>query len=127
MRLLLCFLVLAPAIAGAQTRSCTLVEQLATELGCAFARVPPAPAPSEPVDNSKDFLVNSSFGPSSCKTGPALKDAAGELKTECNSWIKERKADLKEKFLTGTCTEDYDDCGSGLKRCTVKGVVHYSR
>lgn len=111
--------------AQAQTRSCALVEQLAWDLGCNIATA--STESSEKADKTKDFAITSSYGPSQCKTGASLKEAIKDLKEECSSWLKERKSDLKEKHLTGTCNEECTDCGSGLKKCTIRGIVHYSR
>jgi hypothetical protein len=95
-----------------------------------------APAATATPDENKaakpeDFIVTSTFGSLTgqgmhgCKSEALSKDAVKELKTECSAWMKERKAELKAKYQTGTCQEECNDCGMGLKRCAVNGVVHY--
>jgi len=105
-------------------RSCQLVEQLAEEMGCDLSLADPSEGSRS---NSKDFVLNATFGPSDCKTGTVLKDSVRELKEECNTWLKERRGDLKDKYQTGTCSEECSDCGTALKRCLIKGLVHYAK
>jgi hypothetical protein len=121
-----------PAPSFADAKSCQLVSELSRELGCGAAQ--PQASTTAPPDfnqssnpNAKDFLVNSTFGPSQCKTQDLAKEITKDLKTECKAWIKERKDDLGSKYLTGSCSEQCEDCTMGLKQCSVKGVVHYAR
>jgi hypothetical protein len=129
---MLAMALMSPVKVFADAKSCQLVSELSRELGCSAAQ--PQASTTAPPDfnpssnpNAKDFLVNSTFGPSQCKTQDLAKEITKDLKTECTTWIKERKDDLGPKYLTGSCSEQCEDCTMGLKRCSVKGVVHYTR
>jgi hypothetical protein len=130
--LLAALVLFSVSLAQAQTRTCQLVQELSLELGCGLSPngsgIPVANGTvNGGIDNSKDFLVTSAFGPTQCKTEAIAKEAVKDLKSECNTWIKERKNDLGAKFLTGTCNDSCTDCTMGLKRCQVNGLVHYAR
>ena len=136
------FALTAPAKA-AEHRSCQLVRELSDQLGCSSGAIPPpgpgavalpagsTPPPSGPLGevtgSEHNYLVNSTFGPSQCKTQDLSKEVAKELRAECDGWVKERKADLGNKYITGTCTEACEECNMGLRRCSYKGTVHYAR
>src|SRR5438445_200881 len=108
---------------------CTRLWQLERETGC------PA-MPSDSVGSTvpltvtprENFIINSEFGPSKCVIDENIEKEKQVLKKECNECIKERKADLAEKFLTGTCNPECGPCPKNevLRRCTYKGEVHYS-
>jgi hypothetical protein len=91
------------------------------------------PASGAGSGETRDFIVSAKFGSTAatgltgCKTEALLKESIKELKADCNAWLKDRKAELKNKFHTGTCQEQCSDCGMGLQRCTVTGEVHYSK
>lgn len=74
---------------------------------------------------SATFGSKSATGMSGCKTEALSKNVIKELQSDCSAWMKDRKADLKDRFLTGTCNESCEDCGMGLKRCNVTGSVRY--
>ncbi|MEQ1877029.1 MAG: hypothetical protein ABL958_10315, partial [Bdellovibrionia bacterium] len=88
---------------------CRRLWDLEKELGC-FAY---HPSPIETTPEKKEFTMESQFGPSQCKALNAIDAAKKELKTECDGWLKERKADLGTKYRTGTCNAKCDPCGSG--------------
>lgn len=83
------------------------------------------------VSNDDDRVLTARFGATGgtglagCKTEELLKGLLKELKDDCSAWIKDRKADLKDKFLTGSCEEKCESCNRGLRRCHVEGLVHY--
>lgn len=87
----------------------------------------PAPAHSEAKENVKTatFGTLGLSGTAGCKTEELSKGAVSDLKGDCKAWIKDQKADLKDKYLTGSCDEVCEDCGMSLRRCAVKGTVHY--
>ena len=64
-------------------------------------------------------------GTSGCKTEDLSKDVIKDLKSDCNAWVKDQKAELKSRFLTSSCEEACEDCGMSLKRCAVNGSVKY--
>ena len=99
------------------------------ELGCSFSKADQNDNSSTSGSTPKDdnFTVHSTFGPTACKTQELAKEMVRDLKTECNSWLKERKADLGSKYQTGTCNEECTDCTMGLKRCSINGVAHYAK
>jgi hypothetical protein len=88
---------------------------------------------SETGAGGKDFIVTAKFGSTAtsglagCKTEALSKDVIKGLKSDCSAWLNDRKAELKNKFHTGTCQEQCSDCGMSLVRCTVTGEVHYSK
>ena len=65
-------------------------------------------------------------GMSGCKTEDLAAKLVRELKSDCGAWLKDRKTELKGKFLTGSCEESCDDCGMHLQRCSVNGSVRYT-
>ncbi len=71
------------------------------------------------------FGSKAASGLTGCKTEDVANSKIKDLKGDCNAWLKDRKSELKIKYLTGTCEEDCSDCGMSLKRCTVTGSVHY--
>lgn len=71
------------------------------------------------------FGSKSGTGMSGCKTEELAAKAVKALKSDCNAWLKDRQAELKSKYLVGTCDEECDDCGMHLKRCAVEGKVRY--
>ena len=81
----------------------------------------------EPIDRvvEETFGSRSASGMAGCKTDDRAKDAITGLKSDCNAWIKDRKSELKDRFVTGTCSEKCDDCGMSMQRCSVTGRVHY--
>lgn len=114
--------------AQAEPKTCREVYNLGMELGCSFSKADQTnntDASATPKDS--DYTVRSTFGPTACKTQELAKEMVRDLKTECNSWLKERKADLGTKYQTGTCGEECTDCTMGLKRCSVNGVAHYAK
>ena len=72
------------------------------------------------------FGSRSTSGMAGCKTEDTVQKTIRELKGDCNAWLKDRKAELKGKYLTGSCDESCDDCGMNLQRCNVNGTVHYT-
>ena len=93
----------------------------------------PLPKSDASADSkSGEKTVEETFGPpsgsgtSDCKTAEIATSSLAGFKNECNAWIKERKTDLKDHFLTGACKEKCDECGMTLKRCSVTGSVHYT-
>jgi hypothetical protein len=95
----------------------------------------PTPAPKSGASaesQNGEKTIEETFGPQSgsgtsdCKTADLAKSSIAGFKNDCNAWIKERKSDLKDHFLTGACKEKCDDCGMSLKRCSVTGSVHYT-
>jgi hypothetical protein len=107
---------------GAPQFDCRKLWDMEKELGC-FAYYP---TPVNTQNERKEFVMESQFGPSSCKASNTVEGAKKELKTECDGWIKERKGDLGTKFRTGTCNVKCDSCGQGLERCMMTGLVHYT-
>jgi len=79
----------------------------------------------------KESTMTSKFGSkgqsglSGCKTEEISKETVKDLKSDCKAWIKDQKADLGTRFLTSSCEESCDDCGTSLKRCMVTGTIHY--
>ena len=138
LRVALALAFLAPLAAFAPharaERSCKYVKRLNEELNCGLvsrddddddydSRRP------RKADETKDFALNKSFGPTECKTSAAAKDAMKEFKTECQVWLKEQRGDLKSKFQTGSCADKAEDCSVGGitgKAYTVQGIVHYT-
>jgi hypothetical protein len=117
------FLVLFSVGAHAETRSCQQVQELARELGC--GNLVPYSAPT--ATPATDFMVNSNYGPTQCKTADALKLALKELHEECNAWLKQQKSEMGAKYQSGVCNDDCNDCGMSLRNCSVHGNVHYSK
>lgn len=70
--------------------------------------------------------TSGSSGLAGCKTEELAKTLIKELKSDCSAWLKDRKSDLKDKYLTGSCQESCTDCSMGLRRCVVDGLVHYT-
>lgn len=89
--------------------------------------VPPVEAPVEPKESVKtaNFGSKSQSGLTGCKTEALSNSLVKDLKADCSAWVKDQKSELKAKFLTSSCEESCDDCGMSLKRCSVKGSVHY--
>lgn len=88
--------------------------------------------PDRDTDREKDereikatFGAKSGTGMAGCKTEDLAKKAVKALKSDCAAWLKDRQAELKSKYVVGTCDEDCDDCGMHLKRCAVEGKVRY--
>ncbi len=82
----------------------------------------------EPIEREMraDFGSTGQTGMAGCKTEELSKNMVRELKTDCNAWIKDQKADLQSKYLTGSCTESCEPCGMSLKRCSVVGRIKYT-
>ena len=82
----------------------------------------------EPIDRivEETFGSRSGSGMTGCKTEDRANDTIKGLKSDCNAWIKDRKAELKDKFVTASCKEKCDDCGMSMQRCAVTGIVHYT-
>lgn len=126
-------LMAAPSDAKAE-RSCKYVKRLNEELGCGLVSRDEEddddlPRASRP-EKQKEFVMNKAFGPTECKIGSAAKEAVKEYKAECDSWLKERRKELKDKYQTGTCADQMDACSVGGvsgKAGTVQGVIHYSK
>lgn len=82
---------------------------------------------------AKDDEITTVFGSTAttglagCKTEELSKTTVRDLKSDCSAWMKDQKAQLKDKYLTGTCEEQCSDCSMGLRRCSVKGSVRYSK
>lgn len=103
--------------------TCHKVWELERELGC-------GPSPHQPPtpDNKKhSYVIISQFGPSICKATQSLSEVKKDLKSECQNWLNERKADLGSKYNTGTCEEKCEPCPQGLQKCTYSGMVHYNQ
>lgn len=89
------------------------------------------PASTGPVTEEVEKVKTATFGSRSqsgmagCKTEELLKDAIKDLKADCGAWVKDQKAELKSRFLTSSCEEICDDCGTGLRRCHVLGTISY--
>jgi len=90
------------------------------------------PTPT-PTPGQQDYLVEKVFGSKAqsgldgCKTDDLVEIAKAKLEKQCRAWMKERKEELGSKYQAGTCNDDCEECGTSLKRCHVKGVVHYSK
>ena len=114
--------------AHAEPKTCQQVYNLGMEMGCSFSKADQNDqSNSSSTKKDDDYTVHSTFGPTACKTQDLARELVRDLKTECNSWLKERKADLGSKYQTGTCGEECTDCTMGLKKCSVNGVAHYSK
>ena len=113
--------------AQAEPKTCQQVYNLGMELGCSFSKADQNNSSPSATPKDDDYTVRSTFGPTACKTQDIAREMIRELKTECNTWLKERKSDLGSKYQTGTCGEECTDCTMGLKRCSVNGVAHYSK
>ena len=116
--------------AQAEPKTCQEVYNLGMELGCSFSKNDQSnPNSSSPSSTPKDtdYIVRSTFGPTACKTHDLARELIRDLKTECNTWLKERKSDLGTKYQTGTCSEECTECTMGLKRCSVNGEAHYAK
>lgn len=116
----------------AEPKTCQQVYNLGMEMGCSFSKADQNAAAGESTSTTTttkqdDFMVESEFGPTACKTSDLARELVKDLKGECQTWMKERKADLGSKYQTGTCSEKCSDCTMGLKRCSVAGVVHYAK
>ncbi len=113
----------------AEPKTCREVYNLGMELGCSFSKADQSENNTAPGATPKEdnFTVRSTFGPTACKTQELAKEMVRDLKTECNAWLKERKADLGSKYQTGTCNEECTDCTMGLKRCSINGIAHYAK
>lgn len=101
---------------------CTRLWQLEKELEC------PAPqAEKETTGKAEEKNITSDFGPTKCVITELTSKEAKPLKTECESWVKERKTELGSKYLTGTCNQSCRTCekNTSLKQCSIKGEVHY--
>jgi hypothetical protein len=85
---------------------------------------PPPTVIQESVTTAKFGSKNQS-GTSGCKTDELAAEVIKDLKGDCNAWVKDQKANLKDRFLVSSCEETCDDCGLGLKRCAVNGTIHY--
>jgi hypothetical protein len=117
-------------VAHAEPKTCQQVYNLGMEMGCSFSKADqsdPSNSSTSSTLKEDDYTVRSTFGPTACKTQDLARELVRDLKTECNSWLKERKADLGSKYQTGTCGEECTDCTMGLKRCSVNGVAHYAK
>lgn len=86
-----------------------------------------APAPVEEGKMTTTFGSKATTGTAGCKTHEQSEDVIRQLKTQCNNWLKERKAELKNKYNVGTCEDECNDCGMSLQRCTVTGTVFYKK
>jgi hypothetical protein len=86
-----------------------------------------------PAHTTQDFLMSKTFGSkatsglSGCKTEEASKDVLKDLNTQCMAWMNDKHAEMKEKYVTGTCEESCSDCGMSMQRCSMKGVIHYAK
>ena len=89
--------------------------------------VPVLETAAEPKESVKTATFGSKgqSGTAGCKTEELSKAAIKDLKADCNAWVKDQKSELKGKFLTSSCDESCDDCGTSLRRCSVTGSVHY--
>jgi hypothetical protein len=88
-----------------------------------------APSNSELPKESEitaKFGSKATSGMAGCKTEDLSQKLVRELKSDCSAWLKDRKTELKGKYLTGSCEESCDDCGMHLQRCSVNGVVRYT-
>ncbi|HVK61898.1 MAG TPA: hypothetical protein VM432_10125 [Bdellovibrionales bacterium] len=84
----------------------------------------PAAAAVE-TEMTATFGSTSTSGLNGCKTEELSKDVIKELKSDCNAWVKDQKADLKDRFRTSKCEEKCSDCAASLRRCNVLGTVRY--
>ena len=117
MRLLITFVfVMASGIAQGQS-SCSLVRQLANNLGCDFARI-------DTVNKMDDFVVRNSFAMDACLVGDKYNTALAQVTGECERWLEQQKQNLGKKYMTGTCRKTCNPCGTGSK-CKVDGEAHY--
>ena len=124
----LVFLNASPA--DALERSCKTVKKMNEELSCGLVSPQESDESAAPKREEKDFAMEHAFGPTECKVASAAKEASKEFKAECQTWLKERKADLKTKYQTGTCADRCEDCqisGVSAKTCSVIGVIHYAK
>src|SRR3954467_3925089 len=95
------FVLSSSIMAHAEPRSCQQVQDLARELGCGTL-VPYSPTPTP----ATDFMVNSSYGPTQCKTADAVKVSLKELREECNAWLKQQKGEMGAKYQSGVCNDE---------------------
>jgi hypothetical protein len=107
---------------------CSRLWQQEKNAGC------PVMPPENSVDaypapkSCENFMVTSDFGPTKCVIEENLDNEKRGLKKECENWVKERKTDLGNKFLTSTCSPECTPCPKNeiLRHCTFRGEVHYS-
>lgn len=85
----------------------------------------PSELPKESEITAK-FGSKATSGMAGCKTEDLSQKLVRNLKSDCAAWLKDRKAELKGKYLTGSCEESCADCGMHLQRCVVDGVVRYT-
>lgn len=122
------FFVCLPAAHADRAGECSRLWQAERENGC----------PSMPSENSveadperpamRDFAINSDFGPTKCVIEENIEKETRMIKKECADWKKDRQAELGSKYLAGTCNPQCSRCPDNelLKRCAVRGEVHYS-
>lgn len=90
----------------------------------------PTDSPTQVTDDNELTTVfgsTATTGLAGCKTEELTKSVIRDLKSDCSAWMKDQKSQLKDKYLTGTCEEQCSDCQMGLRRCSVKGSVRYSK
>lgn len=85
----------------------------------------PSPSPIQESEITATFGSKATTGMAGCKTEELSKNVIKELKADCKAWLKDQKADLKNRYSTGVCEESCSDCSMGLQRCNVKGTVRY--
>jgi hypothetical protein len=108
-------------------RTTTIIEKEEQGLGQGPDEegIPNKELPKESEITAK-FGSRATSGMSGCKTDDLSQKLVRELKSDCSAWLKDRKAELKGKYLTGSCEESCDDCGMHLQRCSVNGAVRYT-
>lgn len=104
-------------------QACLQVNQLSRDLNCETLNEASGDDSSE--KSNKDVLANKNFGPTECLASNKIKEETRALHTECESWLKSQKKDLGSNHRNGVCSEECEPCDLGLKKCSVKGVVHY--
>lgn len=89
-------------------------------------------SPSSPSFNGESSLSQlfgskATSGTTGCKIEALTTEVTRQLKAECESWIKEQKKDLKDRYRASTCEASCNDCGMSLQRCTVQGTIRYAK
>ncbi len=124
-----------PALPNGQSRSQTTTTTTTTTTSYREGDEVPRPeatahpethdTPAHENTMTARFGSKGQSGLAGCKTDELATDLVKDLKGDCNAWVKDQKAGLKDRFLLSTCEESCEDCGMSLKRCSVMGSVRY--
>lgn len=114
---------LSPLAFAGKADECMKLWKLEKELGC------PESSAEKTTETAPDrhFLIESDFGPSKCVVKSGIAAEKKDLEKECKTWINERKVDLSDRYLTGTCNSKCTPCegNTTLQECSTHGEVHY--